>query len=87
MPDSKDLKDLDSQLKKTLISAESFKRGSSVAFDPSKNILNIQKTLSKLVENVRSLVNIVGDLGKIVNNNYKKITILKNISRTQSSIE
>jgi hypothetical protein len=86
MPDSKDLKDLDSQLKKTLISAESFKRGSSVAFDPSKNILNIQKTLSKLVENVRSLVNIVSNFGKIVNNNSKKITILKNISRTQSSI-
>ena len=83
MPDSKDLKDLDSQLKKTIISAESFKRGSSV--DPSKNILNIQKTLSKLVENVKSLVNIVGDLGKIVNNNSKKITSLKNISKTQSS--
>jgi GH24 family phage-related lysozyme (muramidase) len=84
MPDSKDLKDLDSQLKKTIISAESFKRGSSV--DPSKNILNIQKTLSKLVENVKSLVNIVSGLEKIVNNNSKKITILKNISKTQSSI-
>jgi outer membrane protein OmpA-like peptidoglycan-associated protein len=58
MPDSKDLKDLDSQLKKTIISAESFKRGSSVAFDASKNILNpkVQKTLSKLVENVRNLL-------------------------------
>ena len=86
MPDSKDLKDLDSQLKKTLISAESFKRGSSVAVDPSKNIFNIQKTLSKLVENVKSLVNIIIDIEKIVNNNSKKITILKNISRTQSSI-
>ena len=83
MPDSKDLKDLDSQLKKTIISAESFKRGSSV--DPSKNILNLQKTLSKLVENVKSIVNIVGDLGKIVNNNSRKITSLKNISKTQSS--
>ena len=74
MPDSKDLKDLDSQLKKTIISAESFKRGSSV--DPSKNILNLQKTLSKLVENVRSIVNLVSDLGNIVNNNSRKITIL-----------
>lgn len=83
MPDSKDLKDLDSQLKKTIISAESFKRGSSV--DPSKNILNIQKTLSKLVENVKSLVNIVGGLEKVVNNNSRKITSLKNISKTQSS--
>jgi GH24 family phage-related lysozyme (muramidase) len=83
MPDSKDLKDLDSQLKKTIISAESFKRGSSV--DPSKNILNLQKTLSKLVENVKSLVNIVGGLEKIVNNNSRKITSLKNISKTQSS--
>ena len=83
MPDSKDLKDLDSQLKKTLISAESFKRGSSV--DPSKNILNLQKTLSKLVENVKSLVNIVSGLEKIVNNNSRKITSLKNISKTQSS--
>ena len=86
MPDSKDLKDLDSQLKKTIISAESFKRGSSVAVDPSKNIFNIQKTLSKLVENVKSLVNIVSNFAKIVNNNSKKISILKNISRTQSSI-
>jgi hypothetical protein len=83
MPDSKDLKDLDSQLKKTIISAESFKRGSSV--DPSKNILNIQKTLSKLVENVRQLVTIVSGLEKIVNNNSRKITSLKNISKTQSS--
>ena len=83
MPDSKDLKDLDSQLKKTIISAESFKRGSSV--DPSKNILNLQKTLSKLVENVKNLVNIVGGLEKVVNNNSRKITSLKNISKTQSS--
>ena len=83
MPDSKDLKDLDSQLKKTIISAESFKRGSSV--DPSKNILNLQKTLSKLIGNVKSLVNIVGGLEKVVNNNSRKITSLKNISKTQSS--
>ena len=85
MPDSNDLKNLDSQLKKTIISAESFKRGSSVAFDASKNILNLRKTLSKLVENVKSIVNIIGDLGKIVNNNSRKITSLKNISKTQSS--
>jgi hypothetical protein len=86
MPDSKDLKDLDSQLKKTIISAESFKRGSSVAFDASKNIFNIQKTLSKLVENVKSLVNIVSNLEKIVTNNSRKIISLKNISKTYSSI-
>jgi hypothetical protein len=41
MPDSNDLKNLDSQLKKTLLSAESFKKGSSV--DISKSILNVQK--------------------------------------------
>jgi hypothetical protein len=41
MPDSNDLKSLDSQLKKTLLSAESFKKGSSV--DISKSILNTYK--------------------------------------------
>ena len=84
MPDSNDLKSLDSQLKKTLISAESFKKGSSV--DVSKSILNIQKTFGSLIGSVRQLVASVVSLEKIVNNNSKKITILKNISRTQSSI-
>ena len=84
MPDSNDLKSLDSQLKKTLISAESFKKGSSI--NVSKSILNVQKTFGSLIGNVRQLVASVVSIEKIVNNNSKKITILKNISRTQSSI-
>jgi hypothetical protein len=84
MPDSNDLKSLDSQLKKTLISAESFKKGSSV--DISKSILNTQKTFGSLIGNVRQLVTSVVSLENIVNNNSRKITILKNISKTQSSI-
>jgi hypothetical protein len=83
MPDSNDLKSLDSQLKKTLISAESFKKGSSV--DVSKSILNVQKTFGSLIGNVRQLVASVVSLEKIVNNNSRKITSLKNISKTQSS--
>jgi hypothetical protein len=83
MPDSNDLKSLDSQLKKTLISAESFKKGSSV--DVSKSILNVQKTFGSLIGNVRQLVASVVSLEKIVNNNSRKITSLKNISKTQST--
>jgi hypothetical protein len=83
MPDSNDLKSLDSQLKKTLLSAESFKKGSSVNF--SKNIINIQKTNVSLIGNVRQLVASVASIEKIVNNNSRKITSLKNISKTQSS--
>ena len=83
MPDSNDLKNLDSQLKKTLLSAESFKRGSSV--DVSKSILNIQKTFGSLIGSVRQLVASVVSLEKIVNNNSRKITSLKNISKTQST--
>ena len=83
MPDPNDLKNLSSQLKKTIIFAESFKGGSSV--DPSKNILNIQKTTIGLAGHVLQLVSIVSDLAKIVNNNSKKITSLKNISKSQSS--
>ena len=83
MPDPNDLKNLSSQLKKTIIFAESFKGGSSV--DPSKNILNIQKTTIGLAGHVIQLVSIVSDLAKIVNNNSKKITSLKNISKSQSS--
>jgi hypothetical protein len=83
MPDSNDLKNLDSQLKKTLLSAESFKKGSSV--DVSKSILNIQKTFGSLIGNVRQLVASVVSLEKIVNNNSRKITSLKNISKTQST--
>jgi hypothetical protein len=83
MPDSNDLKNLDSQLKKTLISAESFKKGSSV--DVSKSILNTQKTFGSLIGNVRQLVASVVSLEKVVNNNSRKITSLKNISKTQST--
>jgi hypothetical protein len=83
MPDSNDLKNLDSQLKKTLLSAESFKKGSSV--DVSKSILNTQKTFGSLIGNVRQLVASVVSLEKIVNNNSRKITSLKNISKTQST--
>jgi hypothetical protein len=83
MPDSNDLKSLDSQLKKTLLSAESFKKGSSV--DISKSILNVQKINTSLIGNVRQLVASVVSLEKIVNNNSRKITSLKNISKTQSS--
>jgi len=82
MPTSKDLTDLDSQLKKTLISAESFKRGSYM--DPSKSIANVHKTLGTLASHTRKLVIRVGSLEKIVNNNSIKITSLKNISKTQS---
>ena len=84
MPDSNDLKSLDSQLKKTLISAESFKKGSSI--NVSKSILNVQKTFGSLIGNVRQLVASVVSIEKIVNNNSRKITSLKNISKTQSSI-
>jgi hypothetical protein len=83
MPDSNDLKNLDSQLKKTLLSAESFKKGSSV--DISKSILNIQKTNISLIGNVRQLVASVTSIEKIANNNSRKITSLKNISKTQST--
>jgi hypothetical protein len=83
MPDSNDLKSLDSQLKKTLISAESFKKGSSV--DVSKSILKVQKTFGSLIGNVRQLVASVVSLEKVVNNNSRKITSLKNISKTQST--
>jgi len=82
MPTSKDLTDLESQVKKSLISAESFKRGSSM--DLSKSILSIHKTIGTLAGHTRKLVIRVNDLEKNVNNQSKKITSLKNISKTQS---
>ena len=82
MPTSKDLTDLDSQLKKTVISAESFRRGSSL--DPSRNIANIHKTIGTLAGHTRKLVGRVISLEKTVENNSRKITSLKNISKTQS---
>lgn len=82
MPDTKDLRDLDSQIKLKTISASSFKKGSSV--DIAKDIKNIHKTMSNLAGIVRRSVIRVSNLEKIVQNNSKKITSLKNISRIQS---
>jgi len=82
MPTSKDLKDLDSQLKKTVISAESFKRGSSL--DSSKSIANIHKTIGNLAGHTRKLAVRFINLEKVVDNNSRKITILKNLSQSQS---
>jgi hypothetical protein len=81
MPTSKELKDLDSQLKKTVISAESFKRGSSL--DSSKSIANIHKTIGNLAGHTRKLAVRFIDLEKVVENNSKKITSLKNLSQSQ----
>jgi len=83
MPTSKDLNDLDSQLKKSLISPESFKRGLSM--DPSKNIIGVHKTVGTLARHTRKLVIRVNNLEKTVNNQAKKITSLKNISKNQST--
>ena len=52
--------------------------------DPSKSILGIHKTISSLVGHLRKLVIRFNDLEKNVNNQSKKITSLKNISKTQS---
>jgi hypothetical protein len=82
MPTSKELKDLDSQLKKTVISAESFKRGSSL--DLSKSLLSVHKNIGSLAGHTRKLVIRVNEIEKKVNNNSRKITSLKNISKTQS---
>ena len=70
MPTSKELKDLDSQLKKTVISAESFKRGSS--FDLSKNFSSIHKNIGSLAGHTRKLVIRVGEIEKKVDNNSIK---------------
>jgi len=82
MPTSKELKDLDSQLKKTVISAESFKRGSSL--DSSKSIANIHKTIGNLAGHTRKLAVRFINLEKVVDNNSRKITSLKNLSQSQS---
>lgn len=81
MPNSEDIKDLELHIKKTSISAESFKRGSS--FDTSKSLVNIHKTVSSLAGHVRKVVIRVGNLEKTVKNNSRKITSLKNISKLQ----
>jgi len=81
MPNSDDVKDLDLQVKKTVISAESFKRGST--FDSAKSFVSIHKTLSSLAGHLRKVVIRVGDLEKSFNNQSRKITSLKNISALQ----
>lgn len=81
MPTSKELKNLDSRIKKTLISSQSFKKQSS--FDVSKSILGIHKNISSLAGSVRRVVIRVGALEKAVQNNSRKITSLKNISALQ----
>ena len=81
MPTSKDLKNLDLQVKKTFISSQSFKRQSS--FDVSKSIVGIHKNISSLAGSVRRTVIRVGALEKAVQNNSRKITSLKNISALQ----
>jgi translation elongation factor EF-Tu-like GTPase len=82
MPTSNDLNDLESQVKKSKISAASFKSKSSLG--SGQEILNIHKTIGNLAGHVRKTVIRVGALEKIVNNQSKKITSLKNISKTQS---
>jgi len=82
MPDSKEIQNLDSKLKKKVISAASFKKGTS--FDTSKDILNIHKSLSTLTGHVRKSVIRLGILEKSTENISKKIASLKNISKTQS---
>ena len=83
MQTSKDLKDLDVQLKKTVISAEKFRRGTSA--DSSKNLSSIHKNISSLAGHTRKLVIRVSEIEKKSNINSIKITSLKSISKTQSS--
>ena len=82
MQTSKDLKDLDVQLKKTVISAEKFRRGTSA--DSSKNLSSIHKNISSLAGHTRKLVSRVSEIEKKSNINSIKITSLKSISKTQS---
>jgi len=81
MDTSNDLKNLEFQLKKKVISTESFKRGGT--FDTSKNITNIHKNISNLAGHLRKVAIRVGNLEKVVKNNSRKITSLKNISKLQ----
>jgi len=81
MPISNDLNDLESQIKKSKISAASFKKQS--VFGSSNEIISIHKTLGNLVGHVRKTVIRVSALEKTVDNQSKKITSLKNISGYQ----
>jgi len=80
MPTSKDLKDLESQSKVSKISAANFKKKSLV--DP-KSIISIHKNISSLAGHVRKTVIRVDTLEKLVQDQSRKITSLKNISRLQ----
>lgn len=82
MPTSNDLTDLESQVKKSKISASNFKRQGLVG--SSDQIINIHKTIGNLAGHVRKTVIRVNSLEKIVDNQSRKITSLKNISKTQS---
>jgi len=53
--------------------------------DPSKNIIGVHKTVGTLARHTRKLVIRVNNLEKTVNNQAKKITSLKNISKNQST--
>ena len=75
MQTSKDLKDLDVQLKKTVISAEKFRRGTSA--NSSKNILSIHKNISSLAGHTRKLVIRVSEIENKSNINSKKLRVLK----------
>ena len=77
MPTSKELKDLDSQLKKTVISAESFKRGSSL--DSSKSIANIHKTIGNLAGHTRKLAVRFIDIEKVVEKRLQVSKIFHNL--------
>jgi len=52
--------------------------------DPSKSIISIHKTVGTLAGHTRKLVIRVNAIEKIINNQSKKVTSLKNISKSQS---
>ena len=81
MPISNDLNDLESQVKKSKISTASFLGKGS--FASGQEIANIHKTIGNLAGHVRKTVIRVGALEKILANQSKKITSLKNISGLQ----
>jgi hypothetical protein len=81
MPISNDLNDLESQVKRSKISAASFLGKSS--FASGQEIVNIHKTIGNLAGHVRKIVIRVGSLEKTISNQSRKITSLKNISALQ----
>jgi hypothetical protein len=81
MPTSNDLTDLESQVKRSKISATSFKRQG--LFGSSDQIISIHKTIGNLAGHVRKTVIRINTLEKLVDNQSRKITSLKNISGIQ----